>query len=554
MTIAIFVMEVGIDNRIPTYSGGLGVLAGDLAYSFADLGLPATFVTLLSRNGYTSQSLDPEVGQVDGPQEWDWRSILVRNGVTAKLDIAGKTQTVGAFEYKVRAKSETSVLFLDTDFPGNDAVVREASDTLYGGEPAHRLVQEMVLGVGGYRILRELETPVEVYHLNESHAAFAAIELLKDAGSLGAARKKCVFTTHTPIPAGNDVFPLQSVQEAFRGYDWVDWEKESTDGSVNMSRLAAKYSGVTNAVSLKHRFVSQGVIGRDGLAYVTNGVYHKRWVHDRIKEVYDAHLPGWSESPSLLSRAKAIPSAALSAARASLKKELTAEVHKRTGLKFDEGTLTIVAAKRITAYKRNGMILNDPARLQKIASEGGGVQIVIAGKAHPRDGLAKGMLADILRKASTLNGEDKKVRVAVLDNYDMDLAKLLVAGADVWLNNPKRPLEACGTSGMKAAMNGALNLSVYDGWWLEGGVEGENGWGIGSRPTWEDPSESQDSEDQNDLYAKLEQSVLPTYYGNPDKWSDMSRSSIATVGPLFNSYRMVEDYVSRVYSRARLSD
>jgi starch phosphorylase len=212
--------------------------------------------------------------------------------------------------------------------------------------------------------------------------------------------------------------------------------------------------------------------------------------------------------------------------------------------------MTICVAKRIAAYKRNGMILSDPERLTRIASEKGNIQVIIAGKAHPKDTGAKGMLADIMQKASQLNGGSQRVKVAVLENYDIEMAKLLVAGSDVWLNNPRRPLEACGTSGMKAGINGVLNLSVYDGWWLEGGMEGVNGWGIGRRAAWGDLGESKDGEDENDLYVKLSDSVLPLYYNDRGRWLEMSKASIATVGALFNSYRMVEDYVTKVYSRA----
>jgi starch phosphorylase len=291
-------------------------------------------------------------------------------------------------------------------------------------------------------------------------------------------------------------------------------------------------------------------VGRDDIAYVTNGVYHRRWVHGEMKKVFDQRIPGWEESPSLFVGALGIPSEEIARGHAAVKRALVSYVNERTGLGFNENAITICVAKRIVAYKRNGMILSDPSRLTRIASDKGDVQVIVAGKAHPKDLGAKGMLADILRKASQLNGSSQKVKVAILENYDIEMAKLLVAGSDVWLNNPRRPLEACGTSGMKAAINGVLNLSVYDGWWLEGGIEGVNGWGIGRRPAWADLGESQEGEEENDLYSKLSGSVLPTYYNDHERWLEMAKASIATVGALFNSYRMVEDYVTRVYSRA----
>jgi starch phosphorylase len=553
LTTAIFVMEIGIDNRIPTYSGGLGVLAGDMAYSFADLGLPATFVTLLSRNGYASQKLDAATGQIDAPEPWDWGNLLSPLKTKATVEIGDRPQTVGAWEYKVHGRTDTSVLFLNTDYPENDAEFREATDRLYGGEPYHRLLQDIILGVGGYRVLKALGREVGVYHLNESHAAFAIIEVLRDTGSAAATRSKCVFTTHTPIAAGNDVFSISAVEGALMKYPWVNWKEESSDGSVNLARLTSKYCGVTNAVSLKHKFVSERVVGHNDIAYVTNGVYHKRWVHQELKNLFNAHIPGWEESPSLLVQAMAIPTDALAQTHTAAKRALISALNARQGIVFNDGTLTICVAKRITGYKRNGMILGDPERLQQMAEKTGGLQVIIAGRTHPNDGAAKGMLGDILRKAEVLNGADRKVKVAVVENYDMEMAKALVAGSDVWLNNPRRPLEACGTSGIKAAMNGVLNLSVNDGWWLEGGVEGVNGWGVGKRTDWNDLNDSRDDEDQDALYSKLWGAVLPAYYNQMEKWVEMQKSSIATVGPLFNSYRMVEDYVTRVYSRAAMA-
>jgi starch phosphorylase len=542
-------MEIGIDNRFPTYSGGLGVLAGDMAYSFADLGIPATFVTLLSRNGYVSQKLDSAAGQLDSPEPWDWAKLLTRLEPEVAVEVGEKGQKVGAWEYKIRGKSETSVLFLNTDYPENDPEVREATNRLYGGEQYHRLLQDILLGVGGYRMLKALGRKVDVYHLNESHAAFATIEVLRDMGSAIATRSRCAFTTHTPIAAGNDVFPLSAVEGAMRRYSWMNWQEESTNGGVNLSKLASKYCGVTNAVSLKHKFVSERVVGHNSIAYVTNGVYHRRWIQGELKKVFDARTPGWEESPSLLAGAVNIPSEEIARAHTAAKQILLAALERRTGLAFSADAFTICVAKRITGYKRNGLILSDTERLRRIAGDEGAIQIVMAGRTHPRDGNAKGMLGDILRKADLLNRSGGGVKVAVVENYDMESARLLVAGCDAWLNNPRRPLEACGTSGMKAAMNGVLNLSINDGWWLEGGIDGVNGWGFGRRPEWGDLSDSIDEEDQDALFSKLSSEVLPVYYGDRERWLGIQKRSIATVGPLFNSYRMVDDYVSKVYSK-----
>lgn len=554
MTIAVFVMEIGLNDSIPTYSGGLGILAGDLAYSFADLGIPATFVTLLSRNGYTSQKLDVSTGQADSPQPWDWRATLTKTGAVATLEVGERTQKVAAWEYAVKGKKTTKVLFLDTDIPGNEPDFVEATNQLYSGGQSSRLLQDMVLGTGGYRVLKALGLNVEVYHLNESHAAFAVVELLRDFHSTEAVRRRCVFTTHTPVAAGNDAFPIGSVREAFRSYRWMDWDGEASDGWVSLSRLAGKYSGVTNAVSLKHKFVSKEVIGHNDIAHVTNGVYHRRWVCPEVNSLFDKHLPGWEETPALLAGAGSIPSEELKKAHGEAKSVLVSFVNKRTALGFAEDVMTVTVAKRFTAYKRNGMLFSDISRLGQIAKEAGHIQVIIAGKAHPMDGPAKKMLVDVMRSAEQLNRDSTGVRVAVMENYDIEMAKLLVSGSDVWLNNPVRPLEACGTSGMKAGMNGVLNLSVYDGWWQEAGIDGVNGWGIGRRTEWADTSGPGAGEDENALYQKLADTVVPLYYGGQDRWTEMSKASIATSGPLFNSYRMARDYVAKVYARAASSN
>jgi starch phosphorylase len=549
LTPAIFVMEIGFDERIPTYSGGLGVLAGDLAFSLAHLGVPATFVTLLSRGGYTLQSLDRTVGQVDAPQPWDYQELLSPVEKHTTVEIGGKPQKVGAWEFRIQRRNETRVLFLDTNFPENDGPFRDATDRLYGGDTHLRLLQDIILGVGGYRMLKALGREASVLHLNESHAAFATLEVLREEGGPEAARRRCAFTSHTPVAAGNDVFPVEMVKQALPDYAPVDWNQESVDGSIVLSRLAAKYSGVTNAVSLKHKYVTERILGRSNIEYVTNGVYHLRWVHEDLKRLFDEFTPGWGESPSLLMEAAQIPIERLAEAHQSAKEKLLSEVNARAGAKMNVSSLTLCVAKRVTGYKRNGMILSDLDRLIRIASDKGELQIIITGKTHPRDGVAKAILADIVQRAETINQKSQKVRVVVLGNYDIDLAKLLVAGSDLWVNNPRRPLEACGTSGMKAGMNGVLNFSVHDGWWLEGGIEGVNGWGIGRRPDWTDLSDSDDGEDSKDFYDKLEERIVPLFYGNKPKWLDMARTSIATIGPLFNSYRMATEYVTKVYSR-----
>ncbi len=552
IVIANFVMEMGLDNRLPTYSGGLGILAGDFALSLADMGEPAVFVTLLYKQGYISQKLDKAVGQLDSDAPLNPEELLRPLDKYAELEIAGKMQKVRAWEYRAKGKGEVPLLFLDTDIEENDPAVRQITGRLYDGDPWHRLEQEMVLGIAGYRMLKVQGYNVDVYHLNESHAALLIVELLRECGDVKEVKKKCVFTSHTPVPAAHDSFPLAMIRKIFEHYDWIDWEREAIEGRVHFARLALKYSAVTNAVSLKHRYLSERVLSYNEptqIEFVTNGVYHRRWVHDELKKLYSRRLPGWEETPSLLSGAFSLPSEELTRAHLAAKSDLVEMVNDRTGQQLVNDSLTIGIAKRVTSYKRNNLILTNLDRLAEIGERNGAIQLVFSGKAHPRDDAGKGIIRDILQKSEQINQRTDKVRIVYLENYDMEIGKSMVAGCDLWLNNPRRPLEACGTSGMKAAMNGVLNFSVYDGWWLEGGMEGVNGWGIGIRAAWTDLEEGSDSEDLEDLYSKLSQSILPTYYNNKEKWCEMSKSSIAIGGSLFNSYRMVEDYIARVYAR-----
>ena len=479
---AVFVMEMALRKEIPTYSGGLGILAGDFAISLAEKGVPAVFVTLVYKKGYTSQKLDRHFGQLDSEVSFDPARFLSPLTKRVQVEILNRSVWVEAWEYRIKGKTEVPVLFLDTDLPDNDEEARRITDRLYGGDLWHRLIQEMVLGIGGYRMLKALGIDSDIYHMNEGHSAFVTTELLREfKDDVAEVRKRCVFTTHTSVPAGFDIFPLSMVKRAFESYHWINWDAESEDGRLNMSRLALRYSGMTNAVSLKHRYLSESVLNHKGLEYVTNGVNQRRWVHAELKKVYDRHLAGWEGTPAILGGALSIPSEELAGAHAAAKAEMFGMVRDRTGIQLEPDALTIVQAKRLAGYKHNNLILREIEKLTEIAATQGSIQLIFSGKAHPADDIGKGMLKDILTKADELTRSTDRVKVVFLEDYDIDTAKLLVSGCDVWLNNPKRPFEASGTSGMKAAMNGVLNFSGLDGWWLEGGMDGVNGWSIGKR-------------------------------------------------------------------------
>ncbi|WP_448588594.1 alpha-glucan family phosphorylase [Thermocrinis sp.] len=545
--IAYFAMEIGLDDRIPTYSGGLGTLAGDTLYAYADIGVPAVGITLLYKKGYVSQRITPSGMQLDFDNPWDYKKILKPTNLQLDINFGGLVQKFTAWEYSIIGREEVKVFFLDASLPENDPEIRKLNDRLYYDDGVFRLRQEILLGIGGYRLLKALGYNISVYHINESHSAFLVVELIKELGSRKEVRKKCVFTTHTPVPAGHDRFPVDMVKQELKTYDQMDWEKEAEEGFINLSNLSINYSEKVNAVSYKHMFVSSNIFPECKIDYVTNGVYHRRWINWEIQELLNDYIPGWEENPVLLGQVYNVPSELLLKAHMKIKSDLINLVNKLTDSSFSDDTLTICVARRVTAYKRNNLILSDLEKLKYIAEHKGDIQIIFAGKAHPKDGVGKEMIADIVNKSKKLKTMTRNVKVAFLENYSIDMAKLLVSGCDLWLNNPRRPYEASGTSGMKAGMNGVLNFSVWDGWWLEGGIEGVNGWGIGPKKRWDDLSESDDKEDLEDLYGKLAHIILPMFYNRQDEWVRMMKNSIATIGPYFNTYRMAYEYIGKIY-------
>ncbi|MCX8060335.1 MAG: alpha-glucan family phosphorylase [Aquificaceae bacterium] len=545
--IAYFAMEIGLEGYIATYGGGLGILAGDTLLSFADLGVPAVAVTLLYKGGYLHQRISSAGEQIEQDTKWDWSKYLKKLDLVFEVPFSDKTQRVACWEYVVRSKGEVRVFFLDADLEGNDPEIRRLNHRLYLGDGIHRLRQEILLGIGGYRLLKALGYQPSVYHMNESHSAFLVVELLRELGSLDKVRRRCVFTPHTPVPVGHDKFPLSMVQEELKLYNHMDWEQEAQEGHINLSHLAIRYSGYVNAVSFKHMFVSRNIFPDcQEIDFVTNGVHHRRWIHEELRELFDRYIPSWDTNPNLLQGVHLVPSHLLYERHQRIKQQLVNLVNKMTDASFSDDVLTIGVARRITPYKRNDLILRDIERLIRIAESCEGLQIVFAGKAHPRDEGGKAIIRNILEKALYVKNRTKRLKIAFLENYGIEMAKLLVSGCDVWLNNPRRPLEACGTSGMKAGMNGVLNFSTWDGWWLEGGIEGVNGWGIGPKPAWQDMSPSDDEKDAEDLYNKLLYTIIPTYYRR-EEWLRMMKNSIATVGSYFNTHRMVNEYLSKIY-------
>ena len=555
-TVAYFSMEICLEQRIPTYSGGLGVLAGDTLRSAADLEIPLVAVSLAHRKGYFHQSLDAQGQQTETPEAWHPEDVLEAAPARVTVEIESRTVHVRAWRYVVQGITGHAipVLLLDTNLDENDAWDRTLTDVLYGGDQRYRLAQEMVLGMGGVAMLRALGYEDGVYHINEGHAALLTLVLLDrqlgsrapwEAGDadLEAVRQQCIFTTHTPVPAGHDKFPEPQVVELLGEHFWALLSATKCcddDGSLNMTYLALRLSRYINGVAMRHAEVSREMFPAHPIDSITNGVHAVTWASEPFRALFDRRIPEWRRDNLYLRYAVAIPLEDIRHAHAAAKRSMIAEVERRTGVTLDASAMTIGFARRATPYKRADMIFSDLDRLRAIVSANGPLQIVYGGKAHPRDEGGKALIRHIFEAAHELEGA---IRVVYLENYDIDLACKLTSGVDLWLNNPRKPLEASGTSGMKAALNGVPSLSVLDGWWFEGHIEGVTGWSIGGSAEPE-PDETRES---NDLYVKLEQVILPLFYGLPLAYVEVMRHAIALNGSFFNTQRMVQQYVRNAY-------
>lgn len=551
--IAYFSMEVAVQPDVPTYSGGLGILAGDILRSAADLDLPIIGVSLASRRGYFRQTLTPEGQQMEAPDTWEPAGVCTPLGAKVSVQIEGRSVWVAGWLYLVQGHmgEQLPVLFLDTDLPENEPVDREFTHYLYGGDTRYRFKQEMILGIGGVRMLRALGFRIRKYHMNEGHAALLPLELLRSSQAsnedvrpgespfdIPFVRSLCDFTTHTPIGAGRDEFEYALVADLLRGFMPENVLRQLGGAErLDMSRLAMNLSGYVNGVAKRHAETSRSLFPGYAVRAVTNGVHAYTWVSPAFAKMFDHHLPGWCNEPEILVRAECCVGAdAIWQAHADSKEELLQYVRQSTGLQLDADRPILGFARRMTAYKRPELLFSDLERLKSIAQRAP-FQIVLAGKAHPRDLEGKERIARI---HAALRALAPTIKGVYLPNYDMRMAKLLVAGVDVWLNTPQPPLEASGTSGMKAAMNGVPSLSVLDGWWAEGCIEGVTGWAIG------DGRVETAAGDAASLYQKLETVVLPLYE-NRTGWTNVMRGAISRNGALFNSHRMMRRYASEAY-------
>lgn len=556
--IAYFSMEIALRNEIQTYAGGLGILAGDTMQSATDLELPMVAVSLMSRAGYFRQEIDAQGRQQEHPMIWDpsrWAHPL---DAKIAVPIEGRTLWIGAWLYVLEGHmgGRQPVLLLDTDLAENHSDDREITHYLYGGDNVYRLKQEIVLGIGGVRLLQALGFTIRHYHMNEGHSALLGLELMRRYAypsedlrpgespyDLPRVRDLCSFTTHTPVEAGHDRFPYDLVQRVLdNSFDIEIIKRLAGEDSLNMTRLALNLSEYVNGVAKKHAEVSNTMFPGYRVHAITNGVHPYTWAAESFRQLYDHYLPGWCHEPQLLIRADCcIPDAAIWEAHVQAKQHLIEKVQELSGVLLHPKIPIFGFARRMTAYKRPDLLFADLERLRAIARNHS-FQIVLAGKAHPRDENGKHLIEQLYAHARALADT---IPVVYLPDYDMALAQTLTAGADVWLNTPLPPLEASGTSGMKAAFNGVPNLSVLDGWWIEGCIEGVTGWAISEAAGVSDGG-------ARVLYDKLEQVVLPLYYGysgNPGGWVRVMKGAISKNASYFNSHRMMLRYATEAYGR-----
>ncbi|HXH22323.1 MAG TPA: alpha-glucan family phosphorylase [Dehalococcoidia bacterium] len=554
--VAYFSMEAGLESAMPTYSGGLGVLAGDTLRAAADLGVPMVAVTLLHRQGYFRQRLEASGEQIEEPYPWEPSRFLEPLDILLQVTVEGRQVALRPWRYTVKGVSghTVPVFFLDAALPQNDPRDRALTGQLYGGDERYRLAQEALLGFGGIALLEALGCrDIQTYHMNEGHSALITLALLEAAlarqgsktpspADFESVRSRCVFTTHTPVPAGHDRFPMTLVEEvlgearaaALRGLPFAH------DGTLNMTFLALFFSRYVNGVALRHGEVSQAMYPGYRVHAITNGVHAATWTSQPFQDLFDREVPEWRRDNAYLRYAVAIPVEQIMEAHARAKQALLAEVRRRTGVVLDATAMTIGFARRAATYKRAALLFSDPDRLKAIARDVGPIQLVFGGKAHPRDEAGQALIRRVFEGGASVKPE---IQFVYLEEHDMALGKLLCSGTDLWLNNPQKPQEASGTSGMKAALNGVPSLSVLDGWWVEGWVEGVTGWAIGD----ESDIESDSASEAWSLYNKLRYVILPLFYDRPQAYGRVMRSTIALNGSFFNAQRMMEQYVENAY-------
>ncbi|MFX1242147.1 MAG: alpha-glucan family phosphorylase [Promethearchaeota archaeon] len=547
--IAYFSMEIALESSLPIYSGGLGILAGDALRSAADMGIPMIAVTLVYDAGYFYQQIGPNGEQIEKEMKWDFSDDFERLEQQVILELQDKSIKVEAWKYELIGRNghKIPVILLDTDLKLNEPWQRKLTHMLYDANPFQRIAQEMVLGICGFRMLEKLGyNKIKTYHLNEGHAAFLIFELLKKYKTLIEVKKHCVFTTHTPVRAGLEEFEYNLVNDVFRDRLPEQIHEFGGKNALNMTILALNGSGYTNAVSEKHNEVSKKMFPGFEINYITNGVHLGYWLSPYMRDFFNNELSrDWHHNYKLFENVLNLDNYELWRAHSKAKRLLIEYENSHSWVLFDKNLLTIGFARRMAEYKRPLLIFSDLERLAKIIENK--AQLIFAGKAHPADMQSKSYVKKIYDYSDYL-WNSYGIGVVFLENYEITLAKLLVSGVDLWLNNPRRYLEASGTSGMKAAINGVLNFSTLDGWWIEGYYMSDKqaGWAIGPEPSDPKAKTMDDSFDAEDLYVKLENEIIPLYYQNASEWQQRMKYAIK-LGAYFNTNRMMEEYALKSY-------
>lgn len=536
--VAYFSMEIALENGIKTFAGGLGILAGDILRSASEKNFPMVGITLLNKKGYFKQVINNKGKQEELADKSDYSKLKLLSDKII-LNISNDKVVIRVWKYLLKSGEglETPIYLLDSDWPENREKHRRLSENLYDGDLRKKLKQEVILGRAGVKLLNKLGHKDIKIHLNEGHGALAAIELFlnskkrKEKDKIKEVKRRIVFTTHTPVPAGHDIFFgefLLKYQPDFPIHIKGLVERDT----INFTKLALFFSSYVNGVSLKHREVSQKMFPEYKINAITNGVNSLLWTSDEFKSLFNKFIPGWQQDNGLLKKADKIPLAEIKEAHLNAKKKLITFIEEKKGIKFKEDVFTITFARRFTPYKRPSLLLSDLAILKKINKQSGKIQIIYAGKAHPQDEVGQTLISEVNKRIKKISPE---IKIVFLANYDLEMAKLLVSGSDLWLNNPVPPNEASATSGMKAAHNGVPQASTWDGWWPEAYHKGKTGWTI------------EEKNETNNLYELLSKKIIPVYYKNQEEYLKICRQAISLNASKFNTQRVIAEYIKKAY-------
>lgn len=537
--VAYFSMEIALENKIKTFAGGLGVLAGDILRSASEKKYPMLGITLLNKNGYFKQVIDARGKQVAQADKSDYSKLkLLPHKIY--LNIGKDKVLVKAWKYILKSGTgiEIPIYLLDTNWPENREKHRRLCDNLYDGDLRKKLKQAVILGRAGVKLLSKIgQGDIAKIHLNEGHGALAAVQLYLDSKKKTQAekvkdiRKRLVFTTHTPIREAHDVFFAEFLLKYQTDFP-LEIKELIVNDTINFSQLAIHFSSYVNGVSLSHQKLSRQMFPKAKVQAVTNGVNSSLWTAPEFKKLFDEYAPGWEENNKLLVKAEKIPLELISKTHNEAKKRLIDFVNKTKKEKFKQDVFTITFARRFAAYKRPTMLLNDLKEIKRINKNVGKIQIIYTGKAHPQDVVGQTLISEVNKRIALLQPE---MKIVFLPNYDLEVAKLLVAGSDLWLNNPVPPNEASATSGMKAAHNGIPQLSTWDGWWPEASHRKKTGWTIKEEGV------------KNNLYELLAKEIVPLYYKKPEEYLKIRRQAISLNASKFNTQRVVEEYIKKAY-------